>query len=89
MIGEWHVILHSFVTATIGTICLAGGLFGYFFREARPWERVFLLIAAFMLIKPGLITDLIGLALLGVVLLSQVVLRRDEPKSTTRAPAAH
>ncbi|MGA0024106.1 MAG: TRAP transporter permease, partial [Burkholderiales bacterium] len=28
MIGEWHVILQSFTTAAIGTICLAAGLFG-------------------------------------------------------------
>ncbi|MBY0266279.1 MAG: TRAP transporter permease [Burkholderiales bacterium] len=89
MIGEWHVILHSFTTATIGTICLAGGLFGYLFREARPWERLFLLIAAFMLIKPGLITDLIGFGLLAVVLFSHLVLRRHEPKTPARAPMAH
>ncbi|MBX9905874.1 MAG: TRAP transporter permease [Burkholderiales bacterium] len=81
MIGEWHVILHSFVTATIGTICLAGGLFGYFFRLAKPWERVLLLIAAFMLIKPGLITDLIGFGMLVIVLLSQLLIRRNEPKT--------
>ena len=89
MIGEWHVILHSFTTATIGTICLAGGLFGYLFREARPWERLLLLIAAFMLIKPGLITDLIGFGLLAVVLFSHLVLRRHEPKNPARAPVAH
>jgi TRAP transporter 4TM/12TM fusion protein len=80
MIGEWHVILHSFVSATIGTICLAGGLFGYFFRTAKPWERGLLLVAAFMLIKPGLITDLIGFGMLAIVLLSQLVIRRNEPK---------
>jgi TRAP transporter 4TM/12TM fusion protein len=88
MIGEWNVILHSFVSAVIGTICLAGGLFGYFFREAKPWERLFLLVAAFMLIKPGLITDLIGLALLAIVLLNQLVIRRDEPKQVVKPQAA-
>ncbi len=84
MIGEWHVILHSFTTATIGTICLAGGLFGYFFRIAKPWERGLLLVAAFMLIKPGLITDLIGFGMLAIVLLSQLVLRRNEPKTASQ-----
>ncbi len=84
MIGEWHVILHSFVTATIGTICLAGGLFGYFFRIAKPWERGLLLVAAFMLIKPGLITDLIGFGMLAIVLLSQLVIRRNEANTATQ-----
>jgi TRAP transporter 4TM/12TM fusion protein len=89
MIGEWSDILHAFISASIGVICLAGGLFGYLFREARPWERVLLLIAAFLLIKPGLVTDLIGFGLLAVVLLSQLVLRRNEPKTPARAPVPH
>jgi UPF0716 family protein affecting phage T7 exclusion len=38
-------------------------------------ERVLLVAAAFLLIKPGWITDLIGVALLGVVLASQVVIK--------------
>ena len=76
MIGDWTVILHSFATATIGTICLAAGLFGYLFREARIWERVALVAAAVLLIKPGLITDLIGAALLLVVVACQLLAGR-------------
>ncbi|MFS8084595.1 MAG: DUF3394 domain-containing protein, partial [Acidobacteriota bacterium] len=74
MIGDWWTILLSATSATIGVICIAGGLHGYFWREARIWERLVLIGAAFMLIKPGLVTDAIGLALLGVVLLNQIVL---------------
>lgn len=76
MIGDWTTILHSVVTATIGTVCLAAGLFGYLVREARLWERVFLLAAAFLLIKPGITTDLIGAGLLIVVLASQFLFGR-------------
>jgi TRAP transporter 4TM/12TM fusion protein len=74
MIGDWQTILLSAATATIGVICLAGGLHGYFWREVRAWERVFLIGAAVMLIKPGLVTDAIGLGLLCLVLLNQIVL---------------
>jgi len=74
MIGDWFTILTSAVTAIIGVICLAGGLHGYFWREVRLWERVFLIGAAVMLIKPGLITDAVGLGLLCLVLLNQIVL---------------
>jgi UPF0716 family protein affecting phage T7 exclusion len=35
------------------------------------WERAALLVAALTLIKPGLITDSVGLALLAVVFISQ------------------
>lgn len=72
---EWHVSLHALVTATIGCMCLAAGMFGYLIREARVWERALLLAAALLLIKPGLITDLIGLALLATVIVNQKFLR--------------
>ena len=81
MIGDWTVIVHSFITATVGTICLAAGLFGYLLREARMWERIALLAAALLLIKPGLITDLIGAALLITVVASQLIAGR------TKVPA--
>lgn len=89
MIGNWYDILQSFVSASIGTICLAAGLFGYLFRTARIWERVFLLGAAVMLIKPGLITDLIGAGLVLTVLISQLVIRRFEPHPVLERPVAH
>jgi len=73
MIGPWYEILNSFITATLGTICLAAGLFGYFLREARMWERVLLIAAALLLIKPGIVSDLIGVALLGIVIATQLI----------------
>ena len=76
MIGPWQDILHSFVTASIGTIALAAGLFGYLLRTARLWERVALVCAAVLLIKPGLVTDLIGAALLVTVVMVQLATRR-------------
>ncbi|MDP1536444.1 MAG: TRAP transporter permease [Burkholderiales bacterium] len=89
MIGNWYDILQSFVSASIGTICLAAGLFGYLFRTARIWERVFLLGAAVALIKPGLVTDLIGAGLVLTVLISQLVIRRLEPHPVLERPVAH
>jgi len=86
MIGEWPGILLSTITAIIGVICLAGGLFGYFWRDVRAWERVFLIAAAVMLIKPGLITDAIGLGLLFVVLVNQIAL--SPAKATAVRPPA-
>ena len=78
MIGDWFTILTSFISATVGVICLAAGLHGYFLREVTLWERLFLLTAALLLIKPGYITDAIGLVLLALVLFSQMVLRKSE-----------
>ena len=58
-------------SATVGVICLAAGLQGYLLRECRWWERVALLAAALLLIKPGYVTDAIGLALLASVVVAQ------------------
>ncbi|MDP2398240.1 MAG: TRAP transporter permease [Burkholderiales bacterium] len=88
MIGDWHVILQSFVTASIGTVCLAAGLFGYLARSALVWERLFLLGAAILLIKPGFVTDLSGAGLVLAVLVSQLVIRRNEPQPVLKRPVA-
>jgi TRAP-type uncharacterized transport system fused permease subunit len=89
MIGNWNDIVSSVLTATLGTICLAAGLFGYLMRPARTWERILLVAAALLLIKPGLVTDLIGAALLVVVVLSQLALARATPASAAVRPGNH
>jgi TRAP transporter 4TM/12TM fusion protein len=64
---EWPFVVWSVMTATVGVICLAGSLFGWLLGHATMWQRVLLFVAALCLIKPGLITDAIGLALLALV----------------------
>jgi TRAP transporter 4TM/12TM fusion protein len=68
---DWDVSLLAFVSATIGCMCLASGLHGYLLRESRIWERILLVAAAVLLIKPGYVTDAIGLALLATVIVNQ------------------
>jgi TRAP-type uncharacterized transport system fused permease subunit len=68
LIGTPERVALSVVTSILGVICLAGGLSGYLAGRATPWQRVVLVAAALVLIKPGIYTDLIGIALmLGVV----------------------
>jgi UPF0716 family protein affecting phage T7 exclusion len=59
-------------------IALAAGLEGYFVRPATWLERGLFIAAALLLIHPGLVTDLLGLALL-VAALAQQKLRRADP----------
>jgi TRAP-type uncharacterized transport system fused permease subunit len=73
---DWAFVVWSVMTASIGVICLAASLFGWLFTLTPPWQRVLLFIAALCLIKPGLITDAIGITLLVVVVAAQLAARR-------------
>jgi TRAP transporter 4TM/12TM fusion protein len=76
MIGSWTEILPAALTASIGVICLAAGLHGHFVRNTYLWERVALVAAAILLIKPGFVTDITGGGLLAAVLASQILFGR-------------
>jgi TRAP transporter 4TM/12TM fusion protein len=72
----WPFVVWSVTTASIGVVCLAGGLFGWLFGYALMWQRVVLVAGAFCLIKPGVYTDAVGLVLLCVVAAAQLAVRR-------------
>jgi TRAP transporter 4TM/12TM fusion protein len=72
LMGDFFTVTLAAVTASVGVICLAGGLHEYFFLgTARRWERVLLIIAALVLIKPGWMSDVIGVVLIALILASQ------------------
>jgi TRAP transporter 4TM/12TM fusion protein len=84
MIGDWTQVVLTVITATIGVTCLAAALHSYFFfGVARIWERTLLLGAAFVLIKPGLVTDIIGGSLVVLTILSQLYLKPARTAATT------
>lgn len=63
--------LPMIVSAVIGIVCLAGAVEGYLIDHCKAHERLLLGIAALSLLKPGLITDAIGLVALGIVYMLQ------------------
>ncbi|MCX5822295.1 MAG: TRAP transporter permease [Deltaproteobacteria bacterium] len=83
MIGDWQDVASSFITATIGTILLAASLQGYLIRSATMWQRAVLFVAALCLIKPGWISDLVGVALLAAVFAVQYLAKMREIKHET------
>ncbi len=74
--AQWPFVTWAVVSATIGVICLAGGLFGWLLAATSLWQRAALLVAALCLIKPGLVTDAVGLGLLALVAAVQWPARR-------------
>ena len=76
MIGDWPTILASCVTAAVGVVLFASGLHGYLITKTALWQRVLLVVAGFLLIKPGLYTDLAGAAVASIVIAAQMLERR-------------
>jgi len=66
--NPWNAILAS-VTAFLGAVCLSVAVVGYIRTPLKWIERIIALAAAFLLIKPGLITDIVGAVLVVAVLL--------------------
>ncbi len=62
MVGSWLNIVKAFVTSTAGVFLLASAVQGHLIRKAHLWERAVLFAAALFLIKPGILTDLLGLS---------------------------
>jgi len=67
LIGSPLTSLHAAASATLGVVLLSAGLFGYLLRPATMWQRVLMVVAALLLIKPGWVTDLTGLAIAALV----------------------
>jgi TRAP transporter 4TM/12TM fusion protein len=86
MIGDWGTIIWRFFASCIGITLLAAGLHGYFLRIATLWERAILIAAAFCLVKPDWVTDVIGAALAMVVIAAQFATRDRRAPAPVSAP---
>ena len=82
-IGGVFEVLQICVTALIGIFGVAACLNGYLFKKINVVFRVLLLAGGLTLIYPGLATDVIGLALVGVVFAIQYL----SAKRSTKAVA--
>lgn len=86
LIGHWHDIVLAVVSGVLGIYAFSAGIQGYMIRPANPFERVVLLISALLLIRPGLLTDLLGLG--GIVIVAAIhLLTRDHRGSEQVAMA--
>lgn len=65
--------LLALVTASIGAVCIASGIQGWLLSKATLLQRLILFVIAYLMINPGLLTDLSGIITLGLLLLWQKV----------------
>lgn len=64
------------ISAILGILCLAGAVEGYLADYCKIYERILLGVAALLLLKPGLLTDIFGLVvLIGIYVLQKQRIR--------------
>ena len=84
MVGTVWEIIQASVTAVIGVAFLAASIQGFALIRLGLIEKAFLFAAALLLIKPGWITDLIGILIgiiIGLIHLSRYRKERELAKS--------
>ena len=86
-IGSAFDIITSFVSASFGVIALAASMMGWFVKKVSFWERAILIVAALLLIKPGLYTDAVGYVLLLFIYIRQKYFLKDRPSFGSPEPS--
>ena len=64
------------VTALVGMIGISSGMEGYLLHKMPVWQRVLAVLAGLLLIIPGLVTDAIGIGVIGLIALWQLATRK-------------
>ena len=68
----WYDFSVTFIGCILGITLLAGALSRYLLVQMRRWEQALCSVAAVMLVAPGLISGLLGLAVATPMLLTQL-----------------
>jgi len=75
----WYDVVLICISAVIGIFGVSASLEGYMLSKMKWYERIISAIGGLLLIYPGIVTDLIGLGLVGLIFLIQFI-----SKSTRR-----
>jgi len=78
-------VLASLATGLFGVMALASAVQGCFLANIGPAKRTALLIGSLLLIKPGWITDLCGLAIVAAEWVVQIAVARNEHAAASRS----
>lgn len=65
--------LQALVTASIGAVCIASGIQGWLLSKTTIIQRIILFVTAFLMINPGILSDLLGVVTLVLILFWQKV----------------
>ena len=64
------------ITSLVGIFAVSASLEGYMFHDMKWYERVLSAIGGLLLIYPGTVTDIIGIALVVLVVIFEVLTKK-------------
>ena len=70
--GVTFGLIISLLTAIVGMVALSSSLIGYLAAPLVNWQRVILGAGGLMMIKPGIVTDIAGVAIFAAILFLQL-----------------
>lgn len=83
--GDTVEVILAAATAILGVFCLTGAIEGYMFRYWSIVSRVLLGAASLMMMIPGTVTDLIGIALVAIAfVLDKLIFKPRSPEPVTQ-----
>lgn len=83
--GDTVEVILAAATAILGVFCLTGAIEGYMFRYWSIVSRVLLGAASLMMMIPGTVTDLIGIALVAIAfVLDKLIFKPQSPEPVTQ-----
>ena len=82
--GEWVDIALAVISGFIGAFCIAVLVVGYLKRSLPIWQRVVMGTAGIALLNQGILTDVLGLALLAFIIITGKVQDRRERTHSER-----
>ena len=88
-IGEVSVfdVVLIIITSFVGIFAVSAALEGFLITKMPWYQRIVSVAGGLLLIYPGLVTDLIGLALVASVVVLQIITKRTAQKAETVEPA--
>ena len=69
-------VIQIILTSMIGIFGVASGMEGYMFTKMKWYEIILVIGGGLLLIDPSLITDIVGIVIIGVVVAVQLIKRR-------------
>ena len=73
----WEIVLIA-VSSLVGIFAVSASLEGYMLHNMKWYERVLSAVGGLMLIYPGAVTDILGIALVALVVVFQVLTKKKD-----------